>query len=77
VSGILHSSLPFEFTRIEGNWAKISPKEYQRARDSTNANSASGSPAEAFVEQMKVGASSRMKARNFSFPAKPLMFAPS
>ena len=50
VLGILHSSLPFEFTRIEGNWAKLSPKEYQRARDSTNANSSSGSSAEAFVE---------------------------
>ncbi len=49
VLGILHSPLPFEFVSVEGNWAKLSPKEYQRAKDSTNAGSSSSS-AESFVE---------------------------
>ncbi len=49
VLGVLHSPLPFEFIRIEGNWGKLSPKEYQRARDNTIAGSSSSS-AESFVE---------------------------
>ena len=35
VLGLLFSPLPFEFSRIEGNWGKLSPKEYQRAKENT------------------------------------------
>jgi hypothetical protein len=50
ILGVLHSPLPWTFIRIEGNWGKLSPHEYQRARESTNSSPSSSSSSEAFVE---------------------------
>jgi HPt (histidine-containing phosphotransfer) domain-containing protein len=47
VLGTLHCHLPFEFSRIEGNWGKLSPKEYRRARNSSESGDSTPT---AFIE---------------------------